>query len=334
MITLLVSMLLSFVATYFVTPYFIRFLQAAGIVGIDIHKKGKPKIAEMGGPAVLVGFLTGVFFYIAVKIFLYHGLAEVVGMLASISTALIISIIGIFDDLGALAKRINFKRMGISRIYKVVLPLPAAIPLVAILAGYSTISVPFIGNVNLGILYPLLIVPIVVTGMSNAFDMIAGMNGLEASLGIAYLGGLGIFAFILGEEPIAALALSAAFALFAFLRYNWYPAKIMAGDSLVYFTGAVAASVVILGNIERFAVIAFIPWFIELGLKLRVRLNAENFGKLQKNGTLKSPYKKIYSLTSLFMRIGRFSEKQIVACIVLLELFFVAMSFLFSFGYI
>jgi hypothetical protein len=38
----------------------------------------------------------------------------------------------------------------------------------------------------------------------------------------------------------------------------------MPGDSLVYFIEAVAASIVILGNIERFATIAFITWFIEL----------------------------------------------------------------------
>ena len=212
------------------------------------------------------------------------------------------------------------------------MPLPAAIPLMSILAGYSIINVPLIGEINLGILYPLLVVPIIIAGMSNAFNMIGGMNGLEAGLGIVYLSGLGIFNLILGKETVAIIAFSASFALLGFIRYNWYPAKIMSGDSLVYFTGAVAASVVVLGNIEKFALIAFAPWFIELFLKLRVRLNTENFGVLQNDGTLKSPYKKIYSLTSFFMHLGKFKEQQIVIMIILLEIFFMGVAFLFSFG--
>jgi len=328
----IVSLALSLAATYFITPYFIKFLEAAGITGIDIHKKGKPKVAEMGGPPVLVGFLGGVFFYIAVRIFLYNNLPGLIEIFATVSTTLIISIIGILDDLGALVKRIGFKRVGLTRIIKVLLPLAAAIPLMSIFAGYSVVNIPILGEINLGVVYPLFVIPVVIMGMSNAFNMIAGMNGLEAGMGIVYLSGLGIFSYLIGKEYVALLALSAVFALTGFLRYNWYPAKILPGDSLVYFVGAVAASVVILGNIERFAIIAFVPWFMELILKLRIKLNAENFGILQKSGILKSPHKKIYSLTSLFMHIGKFKEWQIVSLIILLEVFFVVIAFLYSFG--
>ncbi len=330
MIALVASLLVSFAATYLFTPHLIRFLEAAGIVGIDVHKRGKPRIAEMGGPAVLVGFLSGAFAYVFMKTFIYGGLPDEEKLFAAIATALIISVIGVFDDLGSLTKRVNNKRVGLSRRQKFILPMFAAIPLMAILAGSSTISIPFFGAINLGLLYPLVLVPIIVSGMSNAFNMVAGMNGLEASSGIVYLTGLGIFTFILGKEMVALLALSAAFALFGFLKYNWYPARIMAGDSLVYFVGAVAASVVVLGNIERFAFVAFIPWIVELALKLRVGLNAENFGVLQKDGTLKSPYRNVYSITSLFMHIGRFKENQIVTLIVSVGVFFVALAFIFS----
>ncbi len=331
-VTMLIALMLSFAATYIIVPHFIRFLKSAGIVGIDVHKRNNSKIAEMGGPPVLIGFLVGVFFYIAAETLFYGNLPNMIGLFAAIATALMIIIIGVFDDLGALVKRINFKRVGIKRIYKVLLPLFAAVPLVAIFAGVSVINIPFIGTVDLGLLYPLLLIPIILMAMSNAFNMIAGMNGLEAGMGIVYLTGLGIFTYIIGKESVALIALSAAFALFAFLKYNWYPAKILAGDSLVYFIGAVAATVIILGNIEKFALIAFTPWIIELILKLRVRLNAENFGVLQKDGTLKSPYKKIYSLTSLFMHLGKFKERQIVAMIISLEIFFVGLAFLFSLG--
>ncbi len=328
--TLLISMALAFAAVYFITPQMIKFLIASGIVGTDVHKKGRPKIAEMGGPAVLVGFLAGVFFYIAVKVFLYGGIPNLIEIFAAVCTALIVSIVGMLDDIGSLMKRTGLKRVGVRRRYKVLFPLVAAIPLISILAGHSVVTVPLVGTVDLGLIYPLLIVPLIVMGMSNAFDMVAGMNGLEAGLGAVYLGGLGIFTFISGNESVALIAFCGAAALLAFLKYNWYPARIMAGDSLVYFVGATAAAVVVLGNIERFALIAFAPWIIELLLKLRVKLDAENFGVLQKDGTLKSPYRKVYSLTSLFMRLGRFNEKQVVAMIIMLEVLFVALAFLLS----
>jgi UDP-N-acetylglucosamine--dolichyl-phosphate N-acetylglucosaminephosphotransferase len=141
-------------------------------------------------------------------------------ILITISTAMMISIIGIFDDPGSLIKRVNGKRVGIKRKYKVLFPLIAAIPLISIRAGYSVMSIPFIGSVDFGILYPLLLVPLIVSGMSNAFNMISGMNGLEAGLGVVYLSGLGIFTFILGKETLSLIAFSAVFALIGFLKYN------------------------------------------------------------------------------------------------------------------
>jgi UDP-N-acetylmuramyl pentapeptide phosphotransferase/UDP-N-acetylglucosamine-1-phosphate transferase len=62
---------LSFVFTYALTPYFIRFCRATGIVGRDVMKRKRAIVADMGGPGVVTGFLTGVFFYIGMSIFLF-----------------------------------------------------------------------------------------------------------------------------------------------------------------------------------------------------------------------------------------------------------------------
>jgi UDP-N-acetylmuramyl pentapeptide phosphotransferase/UDP-N-acetylglucosamine-1-phosphate transferase len=48
MIDFVISIVLSFIITYLITPYFIKFLESAKIVGIDVHKANKQKIAEMG----------------------------------------------------------------------------------------------------------------------------------------------------------------------------------------------------------------------------------------------------------------------------------------------
>lgn len=325
-LSLIIAILISFFVAFFITPKFIRFLGAAGIVGRDVQKKKKPIVAEMGGPVVLTGFLAGIFFFVWTKVFLYGEIQGLVEIFAAISTILIITIIGVFDDLSCLQHRKEgragfkkFKRIGLKQWQKPLLTLPAAVPLMAIMAGDTSLTFPLIGSVDIGILYPLLLVPLAVVGASNATNMLAGFNGLEAGLGTILLSTLGAYAYLQGNVFVAAIAFVFAVALLGFLHYNWYPAKIMPGDSMPYAIGAVAATVAIIGNMEKFALYCFALWFIEFFLKARSRFKAESFGILQKDGTLKAPYPKIYSIPHAIMKTGRFTEKQVVIIILLTQ---------------
>lgn len=325
-VTLAAAVLIAFAAAMFLTPKWIRFLEALGLTGTDIHKRSRPAVAEMGGPAVLGGFLLGAFALIGIRVFLYGMSDGLVELFAAITTILIVSLIGIFDDLSGLSRlRIrdrlgNIKRIGFKQWQKPLLTLPAALPLMVILAGDSSISIPIIGSAELGLLYPLVLIPIGVIGASNAVNMLAGLNGLEAGLGAVLLTTLGVFALSVGSFPAAAIALIFAAALLAFLRWNWYPARIMPGDSLLYAIGATVAVVAILGNIEKFALYAFSLWIIEAILKARSGFKAESFGQLGPDGTLHAPPGKICSLTHLVMRAGRFTEQQVVAILISAQL--------------
>jgi len=116
----------------------------------------------------------------------------------------------------------------------------------------------------------------------------------------------------------------------ALLYWNKYPAKILPGDSLTYLIGAVIVTVVVLGNMEKFGIIIFTPWIIEAFLKLRSKFRARSLGDLQPDGTVKAPYKKIYSLTHVVMKIRPFKEWQVAAILMALEVVFVVMAFIFS----
>lgn len=331
-ISIILAVIISFAAALFITPKFIRFLEAAGISGKDIQKREKPTIAEMGGPAVLTGFLAGIFFFIWAKVFLYgetflYGEDKIlVELFAGITTILIITIIGMFDDLSSLTRKGkadnfgNLKRIGLKQWQKPLLTLPAAIPLMAIMAGDTSLTVPLLGQINIGIFYPLFIVPIAIIGASNAVNMLAGMNGLEAGLGSVLLSTLGIYGYLHGNIAAAMIAFTFAAALIGFLWFNKYPARIMPGDSVPYAIGATAAVVAIIGNMEKFALYVFVLWFAEFLLKARSRFKAESFGIIQTDGTLKAPYPKTYSLTHAVMNFGRFTEKQVVAILVLLQI--------------
>ena len=229
-VSLIGAMSLSFATTYIMVPLFNQYMHSIGVVGADIMKKEKKPIADMGGPGVITGFLLGVFFYIGLEIFITKRLEGLIYILACLCTVLIISMIGILDTLTALSKKREgagefeqYKKIGIPRWLYFFVPLPAAVPLMALNAGVSKLTLPFLGRIDFGVAYPLLLVPIAVLCCSNATNFLAGFNGLEAGVGSVALFSLGVYAFRQGQLNAAMIAFCFVFALLAFLRYNWYP---------------------------------------------------------------------------------------------------------------
>jgi UDP-N-acetylglucosamine--dolichyl-phosphate N-acetylglucosaminephosphotransferase len=322
---LIAAVMLSFAVSYLSIPIFNKFMIAARIVGRDIMKKDGGLIPDMGGPGVIMGFVLGVFVYIGLEVFALKNSADLINILASLNTILIITIIGIFDVLTSLMKKKEgggiferLKRRGIPSWFYFSLPLPAALPLMAVNAGVTSMVLPLVGRVQLGLIYPLILIPLAVLCCSNATNFFAGFNGLEAGMGFVLHFTLGVFALFTNHVAAAVIALAFAMALLSFLRYNWYPAKVFPGD-LNYTIGAVAACVTVLGNMEKFAILCFTPWIIESILKALSKFQAENYGILQQDGTLKPREEKIRSLTHLVMKSGKFTEVQVTSILIALE---------------
>ncbi|MEX0921045.1 MAG: glycosyl transferase family 4, partial [Candidatus Pacearchaeota archaeon] len=110
---------------------------------------------------------------------------------------------------------------------------------------------------------------------------------------------LSYVSFITGTFWLAVVGMTMVFALLGFLIFNRNPAKVFPGDSLTWAVGALIAGMAILGNFEKIAVFIFIPYILEVGLKLRGRLEKQSFGKPNKDGSLDLKYEKVYGLTHL-----------------------------------
>lgn len=307
----------AFVVTLLITPWISRHLVKIGIAGVDMHKRNKPRLAEMGGLSIVAGFTAAMLAAIVAT----RGL-NLVDLFAAMTTILIIAIIGVGDDLFQLRQDV-----------KAVLPVLAALPLMAILAGEHAMALPIIGIVDFGVFYPLLLVPIGITGASNALNMLAGLNGLEAGSGIIMHATVLTSALLIkSQEPSAiyAAVISAAMlgALLAFYYYNRFPARVFPGDVGTLTIGASLAVSVILGNMEKIGLILILPYFAELYLKARCRFRGQSFGTLRYDGTL-APPKKVCSLTHVVMGLGRLTERKIVAVLLGIEAVF-AMLALFS----
>jgi len=311
------TLLIALVPTLVVMPYWIRAAGRAGLAGVDKHKKGHVKVPELGGLMVIFGFMLAVLYYIAIRVFLYHKEDGVLIFLtAALLSILIATVIGVVDDI------LGWK-IGLRIRYKILLTFFIALPIMVVNAGQSTMNFPLIGQLNLGLLYPLLVIPIGIVGSSNAFNMLAGYNGLEAGQGIIILSTLGIISYLTGAGYVAVIAFAMVFSLLAFYHYNRYPAKVFPGDTLTYSTGALIAIIAILGNIEKFALMLFIPYYIEFLLKSRGRMGRESFAKLDADGSLSRPYDRYYGLEHVAIDIiKRFRKKAHEKEVVYLLLFF------------
>ncbi|MCE4625558.1 MAG: glycosyl transferase family 4 [Desulfurococcales archaeon] len=285
-------------------------------MGRDMNKPHKPLAVRFGGVWVPIAIVFGVLILEAYHIYVLstpYSLSEVM----AVSTLLLLGVlVGLVDDL-------SVWRGGVSVRYRVAASFIIALPLSVVKAGQSTMSIPLIGKVDFGIFYSTLIVPIGVMGASNAFNILAGYNGLEAGMATIILSGYAAYALHHGHELALKLSLISIAALLAFLVYNWYPAKTFPGNGFTYAIGSLLAAVVIVGNFEKFGVMVFPLYFLELILFLRGLKNGiykQNFGIPQPDGSLELPYDKIYSVTHLAIYTlkrltGKATEKGVVALI-------------------
>jgi len=322
----LITIAVSFLVTYLLTPALIRYLKRINLIVKDQNKEGKPLVPISGGLAVLAGTFAGLLVFIFFRTFITQetfGLilndTQLKFLFAGMITLLIITLIGFLDD--AIIKKDQESSAGLRQWQKPILTLTAAIPLMVVSAGTNHMTFPLLGRIEFGILYPLLLVPLGVVGAANMVNMLGGYNGMETGIGIISIGMLGLYAYVNGSLLAALIALTVFSALIAFYFYNRYPAKILPGDSLTYLLGATMAVIAILGNIEKAALIVSIPFFIEFILKSRSKFQAQSYGHY-KEGKVKVDTEKIYSLPHILGKTGRYTEKQITYTLILFELIF------------
>lgn len=255
-------------------------LRAAGIVGKDLHKPGQPEIPEMGGLGLLAGFTAGVLLAIALEAFIPPILpVDFTALLAVLGTVLLTALVGILDDL-----------LGMRQGVKAFLPVIAALPLVAIRAGQTTLTVPFLGRVNFGFFYSLLLVPLGVTGAANAVNMLAGFNGVELGMGLTALGALTAVALKMRATTALAILIAGMGATLGVLVFNWYPARIFVGDVGTLSLGAILAASCIVGNFESAGLIVIFPYAVDFLFKAVHGFPSRGWaGELQSNGKLRCP---------------------------------------------
>jgi UDP-N-acetylglucosamine--dolichyl-phosphate N-acetylglucosaminephosphotransferase len=323
LLEILIALIVSFLVVVLFTPSAIRMLREKRVTGIDVHKPERPEIPKEGGYVILFAIVFALLVIVGLNTFQNLEIG-MVGLFASLVSILMAGMIGLLDD------DLDFRNRT-----KVVLPLIASIPLAAMSVGTPTITIPFIGTVNFGIAYALVIVPLMTTFIIDATNMYAGMNGLESGLSAINASGLVLYFIILPfisgheisntqtEAGIVAAALLGA--SLAFLIFNRYPAKILTGDVGNLPMGAAMAAALIIGNMDRLALIMYVPFAINFLLYVIYRIYTKKrnmewvkFAQPREDGTLEvvGPFTVYWILPHFFRNM---TEKRNVALLLLIQ---------------
>lgn len=256
--TVLASIIAAFVITFATVPILIRGLRSAGIVGIDVNKREKPRIPYLGGLSIIFGFSITILLVSSELGANFNFDLDLTVAFVIISVSIISGFIGITDDL-----------ISIPRAVKAVVMIIPSVPLIISHLGDPVLSLPFqmaIDLTNISWMYWFVLVPIGITGASNAIGMTDIHNGLATGEAIIASFFLLIISHIMNANEIAILIFGVLLgSSLAFFIFNKYPSKIFLGDTGSLTLGTLIAMGAIMGRIEFYGAICILPTFYELG---------------------------------------------------------------------
>ncbi len=130
--------------------------------------------------------------------------------------------------------------------------------------GWHTIWFPLLGDVNLGLFYPIFIILLFIT-ILNFVAFTDGLDGLAGGLGFITLCAYWVLAVVLGYFSLANFIATFVGALIPFLYFNIHPARVFMGNVGSHVLGAVLVMLAIIMHRE-FALFILLAVFIADGI--------------------------------------------------------------------
>ncbi|MEH7120115.1 MraY family glycosyltransferase [Neobacillus vireti] len=242
-----ITMVLCFISSILLTPLVKKLAFKIGATDKPNQRKVHQKIMpRLGGLAIYLSFIIGM---LITNPGGPYALPIIIG-------SIIIIITGVLDDMYELSAKVKF----IAQI--------GAAAIVVIWGGVHVqfINLPFGGQIEFGYLsIPLTVIWIV--GITNAINLIDGLDGLAAGVSSIALITISGMAIIMGDGFVTAVASIVLASTLGFLIYNFHPAKIFMGDTGALFLGYMISVLSLLG-FKNVTIISFIVPIIILGVPI------------------------------------------------------------------
>ncbi len=260
---------IAFIIAFSATPIAKKISAVIGAVDIpnDNRRMHKKPMARLGGLAIIAGFVFAILFLIVSYSFAENGKAPLISIsrqLVGICAGMLIIIaMGIIDDI----KSIEWPKT------KFFLQLLAALSVVFI-GGMriERLSNPFSPAPYFGLPGPVSVIITIlwIIGITNAINLIDGLDGLAS--GVTAISSISLF-FIMMVGPeanyiplVAVMTLALAGSTLGFLPFNFYPSRIIMGDTGAYFLGYILAVISLQGAMKSYTAISLAVPILVLGL--------------------------------------------------------------------
>ncbi len=262
--------IVSFLVTLAMTPVMRRLAIWQGVIDrpSDPRKIHRIPVAYLGGVAVFLGIIAGIFFSLLASRFqwmefhksehLVDGLVHMPVPWSVLLGMLVITLVGVIDDMKGISPRVKiggqlfaaaclaFEAVGVRLAEGIILPIArsANIPLMEVqISGQMIETVGFVipgTGIPIDIVYwaGTAIIGLSVVALCNAANLIDGLDGLLSGTTVFSAGGILIIALgmaVADDGPLDSqrlvLCLALIGALMGFLPHNFNPATIFLGDA-------------------------------------------------------------------------------------------------------
>ena len=287
---LYLTLFICFITSILITPLVKKLAFKIGATDKPNQRKVHQKIMpRLGGLAIFFSFLIG---YLVLQPDSKYALPILIG-------SIIIIITGVLDDMIELSAKIKLGGQLVATL------------IVVVYGGVQIdfINLPFGGKLEFGMLsIPITVLWIV--GITNAINLIDGLDGLAAGVSSIVLITISGMAIMMGNVFVTSMGFIVLGSTLGFLFYNFHPAKIFMGDTGALFLGYMISVLSLLG-FKNVAVISFIVPVIILGVPISDTFFAI-IRRIVKNQPLSAPDKS--HLHHCLLRLG-YSHRQTVLII-------------------
>ncbi len=257
----IVLFLIALILTLVFTPLIARLAMALGAIDIPdnerrVHQKPTPRL---GGVAIFASFLLT----LCCVPFLQNEIGQRFNAhpqwyLSIVLCTAVVFLLGVYDDL-----------KGCSAWVKIAVQSGAAVLLQYWGFGIELVSLPFLGEnfalpEGLGFVLTL----IWVLGITNAFNLVDGVDGLAAGISAFALLSILFTVVAVGNFEIGLLAIILLGAVVGFLYFNFHPASIFLGDSGSLMLGFMVAVLSLIGAQKGTTTIAIAIPMVSFGLPI------------------------------------------------------------------
>jgi len=247
-------------SAFILTRYVRDFANARGWVAVptqERHLHSTP-LPRLGGVAIFLSFSTCMLLASvwALRSPRMHSAFPLKTLLTIVAPATLVFLLGVLDDIRGVGPYFKFSVQGIAAT-------------MLFMGGLRIVNIPVLfGEHQLPWFVGLPFTILWVLAITNAFNLIDGLDGLAAGSALFSTLVAFVVALLNGPSLVTVLTIALAGAILGFLRYNFNPATIFLGDSGSLFIGFVLSALALEGAQKAPTIVAVAIPVVSFGLPI------------------------------------------------------------------